>query len=148
IAGVTGRPLPPLLEATAEALVERAVAQRPDLLAKVAVVRARGAAVRKAQAEFYPKIVVTGDVGQNIGRVRTTDIPGWARVNDLTYGAAVFIEVPLFDGDVRRNRLGMAKSELRIAEDELELQRDRAARQVVKGDEGIKTALRQREGGA
>jgi outer membrane protein len=148
IAGVAGRPLPPLLEATAEALVERALAQRPDLLAKVAVVRAREADVRKAQSEFYPKIVVSGDVGQNIGRVRTTDIPGWARVNDVTYGASVFIEVPLFDGDVRRNRLGMAKSELRIAEDELELQRDRAARQVVKAYEDIKTALRQREAAA
>jgi outer membrane protein len=145
IAGVARRPSPPLLEATAEALIERALAQRPDLMARVAVVRAREADVRKAESEFYPKIVVSGDVGQNIGRVRTTDIPGWARVNDLTYGAAVFIEVPLFDGNLRRNRLGLAKSELRIAEDELELQRDRAARQVVKAYEELKVALRQRE---
>jgi outer membrane protein TolC len=148
IAGVAGRPLPPLLEATADALVERALAQRPDLLARVAVVRAREADVRKAQSDFYPKIVVSGDVGQNIGRVRTSDIPGWARVNDLTYGASVFIEVPLFDGNVRRNRVGVAKSELRIAEDELELQRDRAARQVVKAYEELKTSLRQQEAAA
>jgi outer membrane protein TolC len=148
IAGVAGRPLPPLLEDTAEALVERALAQRPDLLAKVAVVRAREADVRKAQSDYYPKIVISGDVGQNIGRVRTSDIPGWARVNDLTYGASVFIEVPLFDGNVRRNRVGVAKSELRIAEDELELQRDRAARQVVKAYEELKTSLRQQEAAA
>jgi outer membrane protein TolC len=145
IAEVAGRPSPPVLEATAETLIERALAQRPDLLARVAVVRAREADVRKADSEFYPKIVVSGDIGQNIGRVRTTDIPGWAGVNDLTFGASVFIEVPLFDGNLRRNRLGLAKSELRIAEDELELQRDRAARQVVKAYEELKVALRQRE---
>jgi len=148
IAGVAGRPAPPQLEATAETLVDRALSQRPDLLARVAVARAREADVRKAQSEFYPKIVVSGDVGQNIGRVRTSDIPGWARVNDLTYGASVFIEVPLFDGDLRKNRLGVAKSELRIAADELELQRDRAARQVVKAYEELKVALRQREAAA
>src|SRR4029453_5514787 len=148
IAGVAGRPSPPLLEATAETLVDRALSQRPDLLAKVAVVRAREADVRKAQSEFYPKIIVSGDLGQNIGRIRTTDIPGWARVNDLTYGASVYIEVPVFDGNLRKNRLGLAKSELRIAEDELELQRDRAARQVGKAYEEIKVALRPREAAA
>ena len=93
--------------------------------------------MRKAQSEFYPKIIVSGDVGQNIGRVRTTDIPDWARVNDLTYGASVYIEVPVFDGGLRKNRLGLAKSELRIAEDAFDLQRARAARQVVKAYEEL-----------
>jgi outer membrane protein len=145
IASMTGRAVPPMVEETAETLVDRALAQRPDLLARVAVVRAQEAEIRRAQAEFYPKVFVAGDLGQNIGRFRTSDIPGWATVNDVTYGAAIFIEIPLFDGGLRSNRIGVARSQLKIAEDELELTRDKAARQVVKAYEDLKVALRQRE---
>jgi len=145
VAGLSNRPLPPMLEDTAEKLVDRALAQRPDLLARVAVVRAREADIRKAQSEFYPKIVVTGNVLQNIGRVRTNDIPGWADVNDTGYGVGIAIEVPLFDGGLRSNRLGEAKSKRRVAEEELELARDRTTREVVKAYEDLKVAIRQRE---
>ena len=78
VAGLGERPLPAMLEDTAEKLVDRALEQRPDLLPWVAVVRAREADIRKAQSESHPKIVVTGNVLQNIGRVRTSDVPGWA----------------------------------------------------------------------
>jgi outer membrane protein TolC len=148
IAGIAGRQLPALVEETAETLVERALARRPDLMARVAVVRAREAAIRRAESDLYPRVVVTADVAQNIGRIRTTDIPGWATVNEPTYGAAIFIEMPLYDGNLRRNRLGIARSQLRVAEDELELAKDQAARQVVKAYEDLKVALRQREAAA
>jgi outer membrane protein TolC len=134
-----------MVEETAEKLVDRALEQRPDLLAHVAVVRAREADIRKAQSDFYPRIVLTGNVLQNIGRVRTSDIPGWAGVNDTGYGAGIAIEMPLFDGGLRNNRLGEAESRRRVAEEELELARDRTARQVVKAYEDLKVAMRQRE---
>src|SRR5262249_12612453 len=78
VAGLTGRALPASVEDTADKLVDRALGQRPDLLARVAQVRAREAELRKAQSEFYPKIVVAGDLGQNIGRVRTQGGSGWS----------------------------------------------------------------------
>jgi len=145
VAGLGGRALPVMIEDTAEKLVARALAQRPDLLARVALVRAREADIRKAQSDFYPRIVVTGNVLQNIGRVRTSDIPGWASVNDTGYGAGIAIEVPLFDGSMRKNRLRVAESQRRVAEEELELARDQTARQVVKAFEDLKVTLRQRE---
>ena len=145
VAGLAGRALPAMVEDTADKLVDRALAQRPDLLARVATVRAREADIRKAQSEFYPRIVVSGNVLQNIGRVHTTDVPGWAGVNDTGYGAAIAIEMPLFDGGLRKNRLGVAQSQRRVAEEEFELARDQAVRQVVKAYEDLKVALRQRE---
>lgn len=145
VAGLSGRTPPAMVEDTADKLVDRALAQRPDLLARVATVRAREAEIRKAQSEFYPRIVVSGNVLQNIGRVRTTDVPGWAGVNDTGYGAAIAIEMPLFDGGLRKNRLGVAQSQRRVAEEEFELARDQAVRQVVKAYEDLKVALRQRE---
>ncbi|HTO44553.1 MAG TPA: TolC family protein [Burkholderiales bacterium] len=145
IAGLGARALPASVEQTAEKLVARALEQRPDLLAHAAVVREREADIRKAQSEFRPKIVVTGNVLQNIGRVSTSNIPGWATVNDTGYGAAISIEVPLYDGSLRQNRLRLAESQRRVAEDELELARDQTARQVVKAYEDLKVALQQRE---
>jgi outer membrane protein TolC len=108
-------------------------------------VRAQEAEIRRVQAEFFPKVFVAGDLGQNIRRVRTSDIPGWSTVNDVTYGAAIFIEIPLFDGGLLSNRVGVARSQLKVAEDELELTRDKAARQEVRAYEELKVALRQRE---
>ncbi|HKA40626.1 MAG TPA: TolC family protein [Burkholderiales bacterium] len=145
VAGLAGRQLPAKVEDTAEKLVETALAQRPDLLARVATVRAREAGVRKAQSEFYPRIVVTGDLAQNIGRLRTHGIPGWSDVNETAYGAAIAIEVPLYDGGLRRNRLGTAESLRRSAEAELDLARDQTVRQVVKAYEDFKVALTRRE---
>jgi outer membrane protein TolC len=145
VASLAGRALPAAVEDTADKLVDRALTQRPDLLARVAAVRAREAEIRKAQSEFYPRIVVAGDLGQNIGRVRTEGIPGWSSVNEPAYGAAISIEVPLFDGGQRRNRLDVARSQRRVAEEELELARDQAVRQVVKAYEDFKVALRRRE---
>ena len=145
VAGIAGRELPAMVEQTADALVDRAVGQRPDLLAHVAQVREREAEVRKAQSEFYPRIVLGSDLVQNMGRVRTQDIPGWSHVNETGYGVAIAIELPLLDGGLRRQRLAEAQSKRRVAESELELARDRTERQVVKAYEDLKVATRQRE---
>ncbi len=143
VASLAGRTLPAAVEDTAEKLADRALAQRPDLMARVATLRAREADIRKAESEFRPRIVVAGDLGQNIGRVRA-DGP-WSSVNQPAYGAAISIEVPLFDGGLRRDRLGVARSERRVAEEELSRARDQAMRQVVKAYEDLKVALRRRE---
>src|SRR5258708_14239804 len=141
VASLAGRALPAAVEDTADKLVDRALAQRPDLMARVATLRAREADIAKAESEFYPRIVVAGDLGQNIGRVRTEGTPGWSSVNQPAYGAAISIEVPIFDGGLRRDRLGVARSQRRIAEEELERARDQAVRQVVKAYDALKGAL-------
>ena len=77
--------------------------------------------------------------------MNTQGIPGWSNVNEPTFGAAISIQLPLYDGDLRSNRLGLAESQRRVAEDELELARDKTVRQVVKAYEDLKVALRKRE---
>ena len=145
VAGLAARELPARLGDTAEKLVDRALERRPDLMARVAAVRAREADTRKAQSEFYPRIALGGDLGRNIGRVRTEGTPGWSGVNEPSYGVGISIEVPIFDGGLRRDRLGVARSRQRVAEEELERARDDAARQVVKAHEDLKVALSRRE---
>jgi outer membrane protein len=148
VASLTARPLPAALEDSAEKFVDRALAQRPDLLARLASIRAREAEVRKAKSEFYPRIAVGGNVGQNIGRFSVQGIPGWSGVNEPTFGASISIEVPLYDGGLRRDRAAIAESQRRVAEEDFVLARDNVVRDVIKAYDDLKLALRKREAAA
>lgn len=145
IADTSQRALPAAFEDTADKLIDRALAQRPDLLARAAAVRAREAEVKKAQAAFLPSIAVTANVAQNIGRISVQNVPGWASVNEPTWGGAIGIEMPLYDFGLRRSRVDAARAQQRIAEAELEVARDRTMRQVAKAWEDFKVAQRKRE---
>ena len=144
VADLSQRPLPAALERAADSFVDVALENRPDLLAKVAVVRSKDAEIRKAQSEYYPRINALGNIGQNIGQVRVNGGP-WSTVNEPQYGVAITIEVPLFDAGLRDKRLSLAQSERRAAEEELNLARDRTVREVVKAYNDVKVAFRKRE---
>jgi len=145
IADTSQRALPATFEDTADKLIDRALAQRPDLLARAAAVRAREAEVKKAQAAFLPSIAVAANVAQNIGRISIQNIPGSASVNEPTWGGTIGIEIPLYDFGLRRSRVDAARAQQRIAEAELEVSRDRTMRQVAKAWEDFKVAQRKRE---
>jgi outer membrane protein len=55
--------LPDKLESSVEHIVDEALAQHPDLMAQLAELRAREAEVKKARAEFWPKLSIKGNVG-------------------------------------------------------------------------------------
>jgi outer membrane protein TolC len=140
VASLSERPLPSTLEDSAEKFVERALAQRPDLLADVAEIRAREADVRKAKSEFYPSISVSGNVGQMIGRIGFPGAP-WSGVNEPTYGGTLEIVVPLYDGGLRRDKVGQAESQRRTAEKQFDAARDKVERDVVKAYDDLKLAF-------
>jgi len=145
VASLSERPLPATLQDTAEKFVDRALAQRPDLLAQVAEIRAREAEVRKARSAFYPRIVFSGNAGQNIGRFGVQGIPGWSSVNEPTWGAMLSIEVPLYDGGLRRDQVDQAESQRRVAEKKFDAARDKIEREVVKAYDDLKLAFDKRE---
>ena len=58
IADVSQQPLPPALEESVDEAIDRALTQRPDLIARLAAVRAKAADVRKARADFWPRLVL------------------------------------------------------------------------------------------
>ena len=62
--------LPAPLEDSVERVIDRALEQRPDLIAKVAVVREKEAVVRRARAEYFPTLSAVGDVGGVLSRGR------------------------------------------------------------------------------
>jgi outer membrane protein TolC len=140
IADVSQQPLPPALTESVDEAIDRALAQRPDLIARLASVRAREAEVRRARADYWPKLGIRAAVAQNIGQLKVQDSP-YQGVDDLQYDAGLRLEWSLFDGFERRNKVQLAESVQREAEDELEHAKDKAVREVWKAYEDTKVAL-------
>ena len=63
----------------------------------------------------------------------------------ISPAVTVAVEVPIFDGFARREKLRAAEAEWREAESELAGARDTAVREVWKAYTDFKTALRQQE---
>ena len=125
-------------------LLDRALSQRPDLVGKLANLRAKQAGVRKARAAYYPKVSLGANAGWAEMDVSVKDSRYFGG-NEPVYGAGVAIELPIFDGFARRKKLRIAESELRAAEDELVHSRDSVIREVWKARTDFETALRKQD---
>ena len=128
-------------------LIELALSQRPDLVAKLANVRAKQNEIRKVRAEYYPKVALDAHVSETELDV---SIAGSDYFGDHrpTYGAFIVATVPIFDGFGRRHKMEMAEADLRGAESELAGARDTAVREVWKSYTNFKTALRKQDSAA
>jgi outer membrane protein len=130
-----------------DALIAKALSQRPDLVAKLANVHAKEHEIRKVRAEYYPKVAVEAHVSETELQV---SIAGSKYFGDdqPTFGALLTVNVPIFDGFARRHKMEIAESSLREAENELAGARDAAVREVWKAYTDFKTALRKQDSAA
>ena len=127
-----------------EELIDRALSQRPDLVAELANLRARQAQVRQARSAYYPKISLEGDAGWSKLDVNAYSSP-YTGNSKPVYGIGVAIDLPLFDGFARANNLKIAESRLREAESELTHSRDTVVSEVWKAFTDLKTAIHKQE---
>jgi outer membrane protein TolC len=145
---ISQQPLPAGAEESVDDAVDRALAQRPDLLARLATLRAKEAEVRHARAEFFPKVGIRAATGRNIGRVSIPSGSPYDTVNAQQWDAGLRFEWTLFEGFERRNKLSLAESAQRVATDELTLARDKAVREVWKAYNDTKVAFARQQAGA
>lgn len=127
-----------------DALIDRALSQRPDLVAKLANLRASQAQVRLARSAYYPKISLEGSAGWEKLDVNAYSSP-YTGNSKPVYGVGVAIDLPIFDGFARENKLRIAESQLREAESELADTQDKAVSEVWKAYTDLKTALRKQD---
>src|SRR4030095_13781038 len=144
VADVLDVPIDQPLVESVDRLVDRALSQRPDLVAKLANLRAKEAEVRRARADYYPKVALDAHVGRLRLDVSVADSDYFGD-DHTVYGATIAIEMPIFEGFARRAKMRVAESELRAAERELEQARDEVVREVWKAYTDFKTALRKRD---
>jgi len=127
-----------------DALVDRALSQRPDLVAKLANLRAKQAQVRLARSAYYPKISLEGNVGWDKLDINAYDSPYTGNSKPI-YGVGLAVDLPIFDGFIRASHLKIAESQVREAESDLANARDRAVSEVWRAYTDLKTALRKQD---
>jgi outer membrane protein TolC len=145
VADLSALALPTGLADSVEQIIDRALARRPDLTSRLAALRAREAEERRAGAEFWPRLVFSGFVGQALQRYRVGPPFGRFTMNDTEYQAFINFEWKLYDGFERDNALREARSLRGAAEADLSALELKAIREVWKAYSDVKTALRKQE---
>jgi outer membrane protein TolC len=136
--------LPSELAASIESLIDRAIADRPDLAAQAAEIRAADDAIRAARSEYWPRVVLQGVAAQT-SIWPTADYGQLGNASQATWAAALSIEWKIFDGGERKNEVAQAESKKREAQEELREKRDQATREVWTAYIGFRTALRKEQ---
>jgi outer membrane protein len=137
-------PLPSDLAASIDALIARAMADRPDLAAQAAEIRAADDAIRSARAAYWPQIVLQGAAAQT-SIWPTVDYGQLGNASEPTWSAALAIQWRIFDGGARKGEVAKAESKKRGAQDEMREKRDQVTREVWTAYIGFRTALRKEQ---
>ena len=149
IADVSGRKISSGLAQSAQKAISVALARRPDVLAAYSAQKAALANVRAAEADFMPKVFMSGTGSYTNGNLFLTQVPavgtqgsvGNFSTNGL--GGTVFggISMPLYDGGARSAMLMQAKAKAENAGLALTRTRNEAIRQIVLSNNTLRTSL-------
>lgn len=147
VAEIPGQGFDDTFNESLDELIDRALGQRPDLVAKLASLRAGQAEVRKARADFYPKVSFAAAAGWDKLDIDAYGGP-YVGNSKPEYLLGLSINLPLFDGFLRVNNLKLAESQVRAAESALTDSRDTVVREVWKAYTDFKTAVRKQDSAA
>lgn len=136
--------IPSAIDETVNSAMDRALAQRPDLLQRVADVQAARARVKEARAAYYPSLNFTASPTAHSLYGMQQQFP-WGQTAGLTGGMALKLDWTVFDGRARKNRLAQAEASVHEAEAQVGVSRDQIANEVWAAYSDLNTALRQRE---
>ncbi|MDB6020397.1 MAG: outer membrane protein [Pedosphaera sp.] len=136
--------IPDSISDTVEQALDRAFAQRPDLMQRLAEVRSAQARIKEARAAFYPTLNLnaTGS-GQSLHGTQSS-LP-WVHTSQLNGSVGLSLTWSLFDGGARRNQLAKEKADARASAARVQASRDEVADEVWTAYSNLQTALRQRQ---
>jgi len=144
IDGQEKTPLPDSLTLSIDKLIDRAIADRPDLMAQASEIRAADEEARAAKSEYLPSIGFSAN-GAQTSIWPTVDYGKLGQASEPTWAVQLGVEWRLFDGGARKNSLAIARSKGREARDEMREKRDEATREVWTAYIGVRTAMRKEQ---
>src|SRR5467141_2811009 len=136
--------IPTNIDDTVNSAINRALAQRPDLLQRVADVQAAKARVTEAHAAYYPSLNFTASPTAQSLYGMQPQFP-WGQTAGLAGAMAFSLNWTVFDGGARKNRLAQSEANVHEAEAQVVVSRDQIANEVWAAYSDLNTALRQRE---
>jgi outer membrane protein TolC len=149
IADISGRRLSPAMAAPVQGVISAALARRPDIQSAYAAQKASLANVRVAEADFLPKIFLSGNGTYNSGNLSVTALPAVGQlpptvnINGNRLGGTVLagVAIPIYDGGFRLAKLAQAQAEVDTADAQMAKLRNDAVRQIVMADNALRTGL-------
>jgi len=135
-------PTPDSINENVEETINRAFAQRPDLMQQAAEIRAANATLKEARAAYYPSLNlnVSPAVPSLYGIQRPFD---WSHTADLTGSVSFNLKWTVFDGGARKNRAAQAQADIHAAEAQTNLKKNQIADEVWTAYSNLNTAFRQ-----
>lgn len=140
--------MPQKIDETIEQAIDEALVQRPDLLDRVARLRAAGAQVKEARRAYSPTLSFDGAAGLNRVYGETSGFRGSYSPTQETWTAQLSLRWTLFDGLARENRLSKAKANQKQAAAALESVRDQVENDVWSAYSTASTALQEQRAAA
>jgi outer membrane protein len=137
-------PIPQSVDESVDGVIDRALAQRPDLMQQVAGVRSANARVKEARAAYHPSLsVAASPTAQSLYGMQQ-QFP-WGHTAGLTGELGFKLDWTVFDGGARKSRLAQAEANVHQAEAQVNVTRNQIADEVWAAYSNLNTALRQRQ---
>ena len=124
--------------------IDRAFAQRPDLLAQVARLRAASASIKQARSTYFPSLSFSGDGGLARAYGQQDLLPRSYAQGEV-WSVGVELKWTLFDGARREHEIAQALAEKRATQAQIDSLRDQIANEVWAAYSNVKTAHRQQQ---
>jgi outer membrane protein len=137
-------PTPDSISETVEETINRAFAQRPDLMQQAAEIRTANARLKQARAAYYPTLGV--NVSPAIPSLYGIQQPfPWSHTADLTGSLSFKLNWTVFDGGARKSRAAQAQADIHAAEAQTNLKKNQIADEVWTAYSNLNTAFRQQK---
>ncbi len=140
--------MPDSIADTVEASIDKALSQRPDLMQRVAELRAAGAEVSEARRNYFPTLRVDGSGGLARSYGEQIHLPGLYSPTQETWDVQLGLTWTIFDGLARENRLAKARADQKQATASVDSIRNQIENQVWSAYSTARTALRQQKAAA
>jgi outer membrane protein len=127
--------------------IDRAFAQRPELMEQVAKVRAANASIKQARSAYFPVLSFNGDGGLARAYGQQDLLPGHYAQGEF-WTVDLQLKWTLFDGTHREHQIAEAEAEKKSAQAGIDALRDQVANEVWAAYSNMKTALRQQQAAA
>ena len=148
IADVPADAISSALEEPVEAVMDRAIRQRPDLQAQLAQIRTADAGIKRTRSAYYPEIDFAGSWGHANGFGEQKNFGSSAQSTIYPYQAQVQITWNVFDGGARKNGVLHAESAKGEAQAAAVSRRDQIEDEVWTACANLKTAREQQTSAA
>jgi outer membrane protein len=137
--------VPDHLDEQADAAIERALAQRPDLAAHIAERQAAEAQIKAARSPYLPRLDFQGQGGEVRAYGQQNLLPPSYAGPVEIWNVNLSLNWLLFDGGRREADLAQAHEQERQAQAEIDTTRDEIEQQVWMAYIDLRTAFRQRQ---